>query len=90
MDAKKMQKLMTLHHLVLVLVEDVETKSESRKELMQIKKDFKRGMYNYRDVERCVNDVVVEYFGDYIGLTDDAVVIITSDILFNSGFLTED
>lgn len=90
MEDKKMQKMMTLHHLVLVLVQDVETKSESRKELMQIKKNFKRGMYNYRDVERCVNDVVVEYFGDYIGLTDDAVVFITSDILFNSGYLTED
>lgn len=90
MEDKKMQKMMTLHHLVLVLVQDVETKRESRKELMQIKKNFKRGMYNYRDVERCVNDVVVEYFGDYIGLTDDAVVFITSDILFNSGYLTED
>lgn len=90
MEDKKMQKMMTLHHLVLVLVQDVETKSESRKDLMQIKKNFKRGMYNYRDVEKCVNDVVVEYFGDYIGLTDDEVMFITSDILFNSGYLTED
>lgn len=75
---------------IIIIAHEFELVKETREELLHIQKQFKRGFYNYKDVEKVVTEMVMynteyKYFGPK--MMSEVATAITSDVLFGDGYL---
>jgi len=76
---------------VIIIAHEFELVKETREELLHIQKLFKRGFYNYKDVEKVVTEMLLynteyTYFGPK--MVCEVATAITSDVLFCDGYLS--